>query len=460
MSGNRAIRVAATSARLLTGAVVAAACAVGMLVAISAPWPAVTQEPAQADVTPQPGDTVVVCNGDFRALGRDSSNPLQMESAASARFTSAASSGSPDVTPLSPTDLPGSGEVRRLSAEVEGDRAPLIGAAESVTLGAEDLAGFAAAPCRPATSESWLLGGTVAIGSEDLIVLTNPGSVPSTVTLTVYGSVRGTSTSIVPAGAQLAIPLTSIASGADAPVVKVSTEGSPVRAVLQSSLTQTLDPIGIDLQDSVAAPQQHPVIPGVELFPDESDDSAAAILRLLSPGADTTAHVTVRETGQPRVASSFDVDLTGDTPVQVGLSNLDPGLYTVSVDADSSVLAGVRIQDGVAPGSDFAWALPAPEIADEVLVAVPTGPAATLYLANDGDSDVTVTLEPTAGGAAQTITVPAGSSASAEVKARAVYSLQPSGPVHAAVAMTAKGALAAWPVWPGAAAQQSIVVYP
>lgn len=460
MSGNRAIRVAATGARLLTGAVVAAACAVGMVVAVTAPWPTVTRDPARAEVTPQPGDTILVCNGDFRALGRDTSNPLQMESAASTRFIGDGTDGAPDATALSVTDLPGAGELRRLSAVAEGDSAPLIGAAESATLSADDLAGFAAAPCRPASSESWLIGGTVATGSEDLVVLTNPGAVPSTVTLTVYGTVRGTSTSIVPAGAQLAVPLSSIASGSEAPVVKVSAEGSPVRAVLQSSLTQTLDPIGIDLQDAVTAAQQHPVIPGVELFPDESDNSAAAILRLLSPGEDTTAHVTVRETGQSRIASSFDVPLTADTPAEVGLSNLDTGLYTVYVDAESPVLSGVRVQDGVAPGSDFAWVMPAPEIADEVLVAVPNGPEATLFLVNDGDADATVELAPMSGGEAQEITVPAGSSTSVDVSARTVYSLDPASPVHASVAMAAKGALAAWPVWPGAAAQQSITVYP
>lgn len=460
MTGNRAIRVAATGARLLTGAVVAAACVVGMVVAVTAPWPTITRDPAQAEVTPQAGDTVLVCNGDFRALGRDTSDPLQMESAASARFTSDGTDGAPDATALSTTDVTGAGEVRRLSAVAEGDAAPLIGAAESVTLDADDLAGFAAAPCRPASSESWLIGGTVETGSEDLIVLTNPGAVPSTVTLTVYGTVRGTSTSIVPAGAQLAVPLSSIASGSEAPVVKVSAEGSPVRAVLQSSLTQTLDPIGVDLQDAVTAAQQHPVIPGVELFPDESDDAAAAILRLLSPGADTTVQVTVRALGQSRIASSVEVGLTADVPAEVGLSNLDPGLYTVYIDAESPVLSGVRVQDGVAPGSDFAWVLPAPEIADEVLAAVPNGPEATLILSNDGEQDATVVLEPVSGGEAETITVPAGSSASAAVSSRTVYSLDPSGPVHASITMAAKGALAAWPVWPGAAAQQSIVVYP
>lgn len=460
MTADRAIRVAATSARVLTGAAIAAACVVGIVVGVSAPWPTVAGTPAQAEITPQRGDTVVVCNGDFRALGRDTSNPLAMESAGTARFTSDGDAGRPDAVALAVPELAGAGEVRKLSAAVQGDTAPLIGAAESITLTAEDLAGFAAAPCRAASSESWLLGGTVATGSEDLVVLTNPGAVPATVTLTVYGTVRGTSTAIVPPAAQVALPLSSIATGALAPVVKVTTEGSPVRAVLQSSLTQTLDPIGIDLQDAITAPQQHPVIPGVELFPDVSDNSVAAVLRMLSPGVDTTAQVTVRAVGQSRAASTFEVELAADAPTEVGLSNLDPGLYTVYVDAEAAVLAGVRIQDGVAPGSDFAWVMPAPEIAGEVFMAVPSGPAATLYLANDGEADATVTLEPTTPGEPETITVPAGSSASVDLEARTVYSLTSTEAVHATVAMTAPGALAAWPLWPGAAAQQSIVVYP
>lgn len=71
MSGNRAIRVAATSARVLTGAAVAAACVVGVAAGVAVPWPAIVHEPAQAEVTPLPGDTVLVCTGDLRAIGRD-----------------------------------------------------------------------------------------------------------------------------------------------------------------------------------------------------------------------------------------------------------------------------------------------------------------------------------------------------------------------------------------------------
>jgi len=460
MSTTRAFRVAATSARVLTGAVVAAACVVGVVVAIPSPWPTVTHDAAQAEVTPLPGDTVLVCNGDFRAIGRNTADSLQMVPAASPQLTVDGASEPPQSSLLSVDDLAGSGGVPVLIGQVEGRTAPLIGATESVSLAEADLSGFAAAPCRPASTESWLVGGTVETGSEDLIVLTNPGAVPSTVSLVAYGSVRGSTSVIVPAESQVALPLTALASGSDLPVAHVTATGSPVRAVLQSSQTQTLDPVGVDLQDAVAAPQQHPVIPGVQVFESDGDNSRMAVLRLLSPERDSQATVTVRAVGGSAVARDFTVELTAEQPLEMSLSDLPPGRYTVGVDADEPVLTGVRVQDGAGPQSDFTWVMPAPEFDDDLLVAVPAGPAASVVVVNDEESDATVQLEPVGGGEPVEITVPAGSSASVDVETETVYSLTTSGPVHAEVAMTAPGALAAWPVWPAAGAQQSITVYP
>lgn len=460
MSGNRAVRVAATSARLLTGAAVAVASVVGVTLAIAAPWPTVTNAPAQARVTPLPGDTVLVCNGDFRAIGRDPSNPQEMVSAASPRLTVEGSAGAPEMTPLTTGDLVDAGEVRRLAAPVDGRTAPLLAAAESLTLASDDLAGFAAAPCREATTESWLVGGSVATGAEDLIVLTNPGAVPSTVTLTPYGSARGPSTVIVPAGAQIAVPLTSVAAGAEAPVVKVAATGAPVRAVLQSSLTQTLDPVGIDLQDAVSGPRRQAVIGGVEVHQSEGDGATTASLRLLSPQADAEAVVTVRAVGESSVASEFTMSLSAGTPAEVALTSLDPGTYNVHVEAAAPVLSAVRQQQGAGPDADFAWATPSPLLDDQVLVAVPAGPAARLILVNDDAADVAVTLAAVDGGAGKDISVPAGSSVAVDVQARTVYSLETSGSVRASVTMAAAGALATWPVWPAAGAEQSITVYP
>lgn len=460
MSGNRAIRVAATSARVLTGAAVAAACVVGVAAGVAVPWPAIVHEPAQAEVTPLPGDTVLVCTGDLRAIGRDPSNPLQMVSAAPTRLTAGGSEGDPTSTPLSTGDLVGAGELQSLTAAADGRTAPLLGATESVDLDLADLSGFAAAPCRDAGTESWLVGGSVATGSEDLIILTNPGAVPSTVTLTVFGTVRSTSTSIVPAGTQVALPLSSIASGTEAPVVKVTATGSAVRAVLQSSLTRTLDPVGIDLQDAVAAPQRHPVIPGVEVFESDGDGAGGSVLRLLSAEADTNAIVSVKALGARATADDFTVPLVAGEPVEVSLSALEPGTYTVEVEAEAAVLAGVRVQDGGGPDSDFAWSLPAPELDEEVLVAVPRGPSARMILANDEETDAVVVLGLPGVDGGREITVPAGSSAAVDVAPRTVYSVKTDGPVHAAVVMSEPGALASWPVWPAAGPERSITVYP
>lgn len=460
MNGKRAFRVAATSARVVTGAVIAAACVVGTVLAVTAPFPTVALEPAQAQVTPLPGDTVLVCNGDFRAIGRTPSRPLEMVSAAGTRLTADGSDGAPASSGLDAPDLVGGSGPDRLVGAVEGRVAPLIGATESVTLGASDLFGLAAAPCRPAATESWLLGGSVATGTEDLVVLTNPGAVPSTVSLAVFGTVRSSTSVIVPAGSQTALPLTSIASGAESPVVKVTATGSPVRAVLQSSLTRTLDPAGIDLQDAVAAPQKHPVIPGVQVIESPDDGADSVVLRLMSPGVDSEAVVTARALGETSASSEFTFPLVADEPTQVSLSTLEPGTYTVHVDSDAPVLAAVREQDGAGPSTDFAWLTPAPEISDDVLVSVPEGPDARLVLANDEDADAAVTVEPVDGGTPIEVTVPAGSSAAVDVDPRTVYRVATSVPVHATVSMIAQGALAAWPVWPTAGAQQSITVYP
>jgi hypothetical protein len=460
MSTTRAVRVAATGARIVTGTVVAVACVVGVVTAIHAPWPEVTHEPAQVQVTPLPGDSILVCNGDLRALGRDSVDPLSMVSAASPSLTVDGTAGAPTIATLQAPDLTGAGEVRTITGTVEDRRAPLIAAAESAAVSAEDLSGFAALPCGTPRLESWLVGGSVDTGASDVIVLTNVAEVPSTVTLSVYGSSRSSRTVIVPAQTQVALPVTSIAAGNSLPVVQVTAEGAPVRAVLQSALVRTLDPAGVDLQDAVPGPQLHPVFAGVQAFAADGDDAEMTVIRMLSPQDAAQAHVTVRASGSDAVANEFTVALTAGEPAQVSLSGLEPGSYSVEIDADAPIVSAVRQQDGLVRGSDFSWMTPAPEIGADVLLAVPGGPNPRLHLLNDTDAEITVMLEPTNGGPATEVTVPADGSVDTAVSARTSYLLRTTGTVHAAVTMSADGQLAGWPVQPSAGAAQSITVYP
>ncbi|MEW2009874.1 MULTISPECIES: DUF5719 family protein [Microbacterium] len=460
MTGTRAFRVVATSARLATGVVVAAACVVGVVAAVHAPWPTVTHEPAQEQVTPLPGDSVLLCSGDFRALGRNTAAPLEMRAAGTPRVTAGGTSGAPTSSGLAAPDLVDGDDVPVLTGAVEGRSAPLIAGAESVRLAADDLAGLAASPCGVPRLESWLIGGSVGTGAEDVVLLANASDVAATVTLAVYGTARGGRTVIVPPRTQTALPLTSVAAGNDVPVVKVSAVGAPVRAVLQSALMRVLDPVGADQQEAVAGPQQHLVLPGVQAFETEGDQGDMTVLRLLAPGADATARV--RVTGQSGAAGldEFVVPLTADEPTQVSLSGLEPGTYTVEIDADAPVVAGVRQQDGFGADSDFAWVTPAPQIDTEVAFAVPAGPSPKLQLANPADEEVTVTLRTIEGDAPQEITVPAGGTRAVEVRADRSYLLQPAGPVHAAVTLTGAGALAVLPVPAPAGVESSITVYP
>lgn len=460
MTRTRVFRVVATGARLAIGATVAVACTVGVIAAIHAPWPQVAHEPAHVEVDPIPSDPVLVCNGDFRALGRDSSNPLGMRSAGSPSLTDGGSSGAASSTVLAAPDLDSAGDVLRLTAAVEDRTAPLIAATESITLASSDLAGFAALPCGETAMESWLVGGSVDTGTKDLITLTNASAVTSTVTLSVYGESRSTRTVIVPAMTQLALSLASIGAGNEAPIVQVSTVGAPVRAVLQSSFVRTLDPAGIDLQDAVPGPQQHPVIVGVQSFDGEGDSTDQTVLRMLSPGVDTQATVSVRATGSTAVVDEFSVPLVADAPTEVSLPDLAAGSYSVAIDADAPVVSAVRQQQGFGSGSDFAWVTPAPEISSDALFAVPEGPSPVLQLVNDEDDEARVTIAALDGGAPQEIVVPAGGSAAVDLADQTVYQLSVSGSVRAAVTMTGGGAVAAWPLQPSASAAQSITVYP
>lgn len=460
MSGSRAFRVAATGARVVTGVAVIVACVVGVAAAVHAPWPVIRNDPAQVTVNPLPGDSVLVCNGDLRALGRDAQDPLGMRSAATSTVTVGGTAGDPASAGLSVQDLEDAGEVRVLTGAVEGRSAPSIAAAESVTISADDLAGYAAIPCGTPRLDSWLVGGSTATGTEDIVILTNAAEVPSTVTLSVYGETRAARTVVVPARTQTALPLTSIAAGNTMPVVRVGAVGAPVRAVLQSSLVQVLDPAGIDLQDAVAGAQQKLVLTGVQTFASDGDDAEMAVLRLLSPGADAQARVRVVPEGGSSAVDEFTVPLEPDQPAQVSLSGLEPGRYTVEVDADTPVIGALRMHDGFGADADFAWVTPAPEIDADVVFAVPSGPAPRLQLANSSDEDASVTIEPIDGGQPEELVVPAGATGGVDLDPRTTYRMRTTSSLHAAVTLTAAGALAVLPVQPSAGVEQSITVYP
>lgn len=462
MTQNRAIHVVATTARLVIGAVIAVGCVVGVTAAVAVPWPGVVNDPAQVSVTPTAGDTTLVCTGAFRAIGRNTLSSGQMSTAGATALT-ADSTGESEESDLAASDLftgdfsgPAAGPKKFVGSADQGSVAH-IAAAESVALADDGLSGLAASACREPSTESWLIGGTVETGTSDLIILSNPGDVTATATITVFGNEQSSTKTLVPAGTQLAVPLSSVAAGLQQPVVRVTAAGAPLRAVLQSSLIRTLDPSGIDLQDTTGAPRTDLTFAGVQVLT-TSPDASVTVLRLMATSQAGEASITVRSNGED--VQTLSVPLDAATPVEVNLNGLEPGVYSVEVAAEAPVVGGIRQISGIGAGADFAWMTPAPDLSGDVLVAVPDGPAPRMHLVNSADTEAAVTLTPTDGGEAQDVTVPAGGSIVQDVLAGTTYSLTTDAPMHAAILMAGTDAMAGWPIWPGAAAQDPITVYP
>lgn len=455
----RTIRLAATGARLATGAAVVAACVVGVTAAVAAPWPTVQNTPATTTVTPVPGDTTLVCDGSFRALGRDSSQADLMVSAGVPRLRVETGDSDAVQEPLQMSDMQGGDGAQTITAHVDERTAPLIAASESLRLDEDDLRGFAAAPCREAGMHSWIVGGDLSTGASDIIVLSNPGTVPATVDLTVYGIERSSSTTIVPPRTQVGLSLASVAGGQNRPVVEIVSSGAPVRAALQSAYTRTLEAVGIDLQDGMAAPQKQLTIVGVRSSAAaDGDDASGAVLRMLAPDEDARATVRVRGEGSDAVRDEYTFELAAGIPSEIALTGLQAGAYDLEIDSSVPIVAAARQTQTRSERQDFSWMLPAPPLEGRQMISVPTGAPSTLYLRNTTGAPVTVTLE---GDDQQTIELPASGASSVRLRAES-YTIESSAPVHAAIGMLSTSgapAIAGWPLWAPAAAQQPIVVH-
>ncbi|MBZ4487105.1 DUF5719 family protein [Microbacterium sp. cx-55] len=468
MTRRRALVWAATSTRLVVGTALAAGVVLAVGVGVAAPWPTHETQPVSLSVTPAPADTVLACTGPLLALGRDASDAGGLTSAASSQTVSA-SDGSPlDTVALTASPaISGDASASALVAAPDGDRRSDAAAAASASVEADDLRGYTVSACRQPLIESWLVGGATTTGAADLVILSNPSDVAATVQLSLY-SPTGMS---VPAGGaglrvdprtQRIVPLASLGVGEEAPIVRVTASGAPVSAVLQSSLTRTLLPGGVEQTGPVVAAETTQVLPGVQVLQsavDAGPSGATTVLRVLSPGTATTVTVTVRDERGDEVLRQ-EAPLEADLPTEVELAGLAVGRYTVTAAADAPITAAVWQTTGFGEGADFAWYTPAPLLAAPTLVAVPAGPSPTIFLVGGGEA-ADVTLEPVQGpGDAIDANVSAAGVTVVAATAGTVYRLQTDAPVRASVSYASAGQLGGFPIWPADAAAAALTVYP
>lgn len=467
MRATRWFRALTTGTRVIVGGSVAVLLVIVVVAFVRAPLPALSRDALRIIDTPTPAQSVAVCPGPLLATGRIVGAASEVSIASAADLVSGSADGTPEQDRLIAPFGEGSA-VLRLSPT--GEVPASIAAAQSSAAGDEDLSGFAAAACRAPEFDSWLVAGSTTTGASDLVMIANPGAVPATVQVSVYTSggeslPPGGRDVVVDAGSQLVLPLAGLALGEIAPVVRVQAEGAPVVASLQTSRTETLQPVGLDVTGPTAVPAGRQVIVGlVTPVPGEGPASnvVTASVRLLSPSQPVTATIRVRGIGDAgAVAAPIDVPLDAGVPREVDLPGLSAGTYTIEVEAPAPVVAAGWSSTAAAGERDHAWIAASPRLEDASYVAVapPPGDTSAVFRASAAESSVQVTLAPLDGGASVELSLPAGGSGSTSL-ASGAWRIETTGSVFASIGYASASALAGYPVRPSAQAAAAVVVVP
>ena len=288
-------------------------------------------------------------------------------------------------------NLPGSGVNAVISARqpeaaavvhADGGQDRPVDVAGSVVTRTDDgdLRGLVAASCRPASGETWLVGGSTSVQSSARLVLQNPGRTPATVAVSVWGpagpiDLAAAPELLVPAGTERSVLLEGLAVEQPRIVVRVASTGGAVSAYLQDSTLDGLAPAGVSDVVPGHAPALRQVIPGVAVSGEKQDP---AVLRLLIPGDDDgTASVTVMDAdGATPLPGAESVDLVRGEVLDVPLGGLAAGTYTLVVDGDVPVLAGAMVArsspdesatTGISPAVDRSWSASAPARAGDTI---------------------------------------------------------------------------------------------
>ncbi|MFT4029386.1 MAG: DUF5719 family protein [Protaetiibacter sp.] len=490
-------RVTLISLRVVRG-LVGAAAALAVIVAVGLlPAPRTGVEPLGATVTPEPADLLALCPGSLLRLGDDTgANADQASAVGKTPVLTVAASGSVTRTPLAESDAGSGGtEQAPVALQLAASGSALLAGAQTqdgpVSAG---MRGLTAAACTEPTSSSWLVGGSTTVGRTTLLLLANPTEVAATVTIELWGgsgvvSAPGLSGITVPAGGQRVLPLSGFAPDLATPVVHVEARGGRVVASLQTSVTRVLDPGGVELVAAGAAPANQLVIPAVRIFDEtgvasslgiEGYDDLEAVVRIGNPG-DTQAHVSVSvtPTTEGGSATSFAIEVPAGQVVENALAaalelGSDPfvdGSYTVRLDSDQPIVAGVRTStipapssgegDSLQPGhADLAWAASATVLSGDIGIGIADAPAPVLVVASIDGAAHTLTLSPIDGGDDIPVAVPAGGAVAVPVTRGTGYALRGADGVAAAVSFAATGELAAYPVSAPLAADSALLVRP
>ncbi len=283
-----------------------------------------------------------------------------------------------------------------LSAEAQAGQKPTAAGAMRFTATDGDLQGSAAASCQPPSNDLWLAGASTTLGRTSVLVLSNPSSTPSTVSLELYGGkgqiqAPGSRGLLVAPGSTRSIVLAGLAPGEAQLTVHVRSAGGPVAATIQQSVLRGLTPGGVDFIAPGASPAARQVMTGVDIqdaggisatIGNNGYGDAGPALALTVPGpSDAVVEVKLfGRDGQKALPGGGVVTAKAGAVTEMSLAGVPAGHYTISTSSDISFVAATRVTRGVASekAADVAWAASGVRLGSQHVVPVPQGGDRTL----------------------------------------------------------------------------------
>lgn len=432
--------------------------------------PVVGAAPGGLTITPSAAVGQLVCPGAVVAVGADGGAADAVTAIGEPTRTSGVQNGARRTIRLSDGTVVGT---HASAPRLVTGGAGLIGAqSQVVTTG--DATGFVASSCRTPGSGAWFAAGSTTTGRVQVLLLTNASRVASSVATAVWterGPAATTGSVLqVPARSTRAVPIASLAPGAAAIALHVTSTGGLITASVEQRIVRGLESGGVDLSGATTAPATVQVVPGIRILhgsavaaasSEQDSGDLAPVVRVLVPGT-AGADVRVTAAGADGVAGGAAAGrhVEGGTVTDLPLGGLTDGTFTVTVRSSRPLIAEVRaavidaaaasatdggVDSPTAPpvtgsgrGIDTAWFAAAPALGATTPAAVPDGPGARLSLTNPTAVSAHLTLR---GSTAATVEVPAGRTVAVPVS-RGLLTITGTDGLRGALSWAGDGALA------------------
>lgn len=432
----------------------------GLVAAFQGPIAGVTT----LEVVPAEPDRMLVCMGPAIAFsGQDAAavgygQPTDVVSGSGATTTQIAETDVRDAGSLEGAPVSTPPAIVSQSADV----GPLA-AASAQQLDNSNVRGLALQECQEPRAETWLVGGDTTTGRQAVLSLSNPGVVPASVNIDIWGDSGPISSPLgqgilVAPGAQRVISVAGLAPAEARPVLRVVSNGTGIVAAIHTSIIRGLTADGLAIVTGQAPPSELRVMPGLFGPPEdiigpirgkEGYADVGAVLRVLAPDAPARVSVSVVQPGSTTV--TVILELQAGEVGDLSLGEFGSGDFAVVLESDTPIVSAVRTSVGNDERTDTSWVGSSYALSGETALAVPSSGDMTLSIVNPGDTEVLISVDnrPSA--------VPPGSMITRSV-AGGSYSFSSDGPVFAVVTARTDTLLGHIQVLPAPRAQDTIVM--